>query len=42
MSSKPDQNTIEDYIRRELAAAPNLSDEAAQRIATLLMTGGAA
>jgi hypothetical protein len=42
MSTKPDQNTIEDYIRRELAAAPPLSDETAQRIAALLLSGGGA
>ncbi len=32
---------VEDFIRKELAAAPPLSDGAAQRIVALLMTGGA-
>lgn len=32
----------EDYIRKVIAAAPPLSDAAAQRIVGLLMTGGAA
>lgn len=32
----------EDFIRKALAQAPPLSDEAAQRIVGLLLTGGAA